>query len=60
LPRVAPRGGTARNQTRDLSITNLMPYHYTTKPHVIILTALMNAETVADENNACTQYYTWT
>jgi len=33
LPRVAPSGGTAGNRTRDLSITNPTPHHYTTKPH---------------------------
>jgi len=33
LPRVAPSGGTAGNRTRDLSITNPTPYHYTTKSH---------------------------
>jgi len=33
LPRVARSGKTAGNRTRDLSITNLTPYHYTTKPH---------------------------
>jgi len=32
LPRVAPSGGTAGNRTRNLSITNPTPYHYTTKP----------------------------
>jgi len=30
VPRVAPSGGTAGNRTRNLSITNLTPYHYTT------------------------------
>ena len=34
LPRVAPNGGTAGNQTRNLSITNPTPYRYTTKPHM--------------------------
>jgi len=33
---LAPSGGTAGNRTRDLSITNPMPYHYTTKPQVVI------------------------
>ena len=33
LPRVAPSGGTGGNRTRNLSITNPTPYHYTTKPH---------------------------
>jgi len=37
LPRVAPSGGTAGNRTRDLSITNLTPYHYTTEPRKIKL-----------------------
>ena len=32
LPRVARSGGTAGNRTRDLSITNLTPYHYGTPP----------------------------
>ena len=31
LPRVAPSGGTAGNRTRDLSITNMLLYHYITK-----------------------------
>ena len=33
LPRITPNGGTAGNQTRNLSITNPTPYRYTTKPH---------------------------
>jgi len=33
LPRVAPSGGTARNRTRNLSITNQTPYRYTGGRH---------------------------
>jgi len=35
LPRTSPSSGTAGNRTRDLSITNPTPYHYTTKPHAL-------------------------
>jgi len=46
VPRIAPGSGTARNQTLKLSITNLTPYHYTTKPHKASLEWCVKAQTV--------------
>ena len=47
LPRVAPSSGTAGNRTRNLSITNPTPYHYTTKSLTVrVRVTLMLALTV--------------